>query len=523
MIYFTLIRATRGDSGLSIADFLNKGLKKHARNLRLVTVRNHRATFEAQTLRAGLLLVLSSVIALTGCTRPTALETIQQEGTLNVVTINSDRTLVEQDGRTIGFEYELAKQFADSLNVDLRMYRVDSIAEVYDSVEKGYASFSAAGIALDINNKLLISPTYANSATIALYRQGTAKPKTPLDLLGKKIVVIKDSPAEHWLKVTSQALPELKWEAITSPDIMTLFAELDQKQFDVLIASDHDYQAYQAYFPELRIAFEGLDNNEIGWIFTKSEDLSLYNKAVEFLSSRETAEQISYLQEKYYGHQSRLDFVGAKTFKYHTNKRLPKYRKKLEQAAEKYGQDYHLLAAVGYQESHWNPRAKSPTGVRGFMMLTKPTAKDMGVTNRLNASQSIEGGTKYLSRLRKSLPERIQEPDRTWFALAAYNVGRGHLEDARILTEQGGKNPDKWADVKEFLPLLQDRRWYKKTKHGYARGYEPVIYVQNIRRYVDVLRWYDQQKEEIRIAQAKEAEESKEVKPTLDTPAIIML
>jgi membrane-bound lytic murein transglycosylase F len=460
----------------------------------------------------------------TACTRPTALETIQQEGFLNVVTIDSDRTLVEQDGKPVGFEYELAKKFADSLGVKLKMYRVDSIQEIYDSIDNGYASLAAPGISLKVSHQHLISPTYASSLTTVLYRQGNSKPKTPRDLLGKNIVTIKNSPAEHWLKTTKQALPELQWEAIDSPDIITLFTALNQNKHDVLIASDHDYLAYQAYFPELRVAFEGNDKNEIGWLFNKSQDLSLYNQAVEFLSQEETQDQISYLNERYYGHQSRLDFVGAKTFKYHTKKRLPKYKELIEDAAETYNQDYYLMAAIGYQESHWNPRAKSPTGVRGFMMLTQPTAREMGVKNRLNAEQSIEGGAKYFTRLHKNLPDRIQEPDRTWFALAAYNVGRGHLEDARILTQQGGKNPDQWADVKEFLPLLQDKRWYKKTRYGYARGYEPVIYVQNIRRYVDVLKWYDQQQKEIEIAQA-ESIETETDKTKLQSPSapVIML
>lgn len=85
------------------------------------------------------------------------------------------------------------------------------------------------------------------------------------------------------------------------------------------------------------------------------------------------------------------------------------------------------------------------------------------------------------------IPERIPEPDRTWFALASYNVGFGHLEDARRLTESAGRDPDRWMDVKEFLPLLAQKEWYTKTRFGYARGHEPVVYVQNIRRYYDVL------------------------------------
>jgi len=148
-----------------------------------------------------------------------------------------------------------------------------------------------------------------------------------------------------------------------------------------------------------------------------------------------------------------------------------------------------LLAAVSYQESHWNPQAVSPTGVRGMMMLTNSTAKQMKIADRLDPHQSILGGAKYLQRVKKKIPERIQEPDRTWLALAAYNVGWGHLEDARIIAEIQGLNPDSWRDVKECLPLLTQKQWYKRVKRGYARGWEPVRYVENIRSYLDILKW----------------------------------
>ena len=164
-------------------------------------------------------------------------------------------------------------------------------------------------------------------------------------------------------------------------------------------------------------------------------------------------------------------------------KRLPDYQALFEETASQFGIDWHLLAAVAYQESHWNPRAKSPTGVRGLMMLTLDTAKEMGVTNRLDAAQSLEGGVAYFSKLKARLPERIKDPDRSLFALAAYNVGFGHLEDARILTVRNNRNPDLWADVREHLPLLSKKKYYSTLKRGYARGNEPVIYVDNIQYY----------------------------------------
>jgi membrane-bound lytic murein transglycosylase F len=124
-----------------------------------------------------------------------------------------------------------------------------------------------------------------------------------------------------------------------------------------------------------------------------------------------------------------------------------------------------------------------------MMMLTLNTAKQLGIKNRLNVEQSINGGAAYLKKVLKKIPPRIPNPDKTWFALASYNIGWGHVEDARILTEKQGADPDRWVDVKERLPLLRQSKYYKKTRYGYARGNEPVQYVDNIRRYYETLQW----------------------------------
>ncbi|MDP2852361.1 MAG: transglycosylase SLT domain-containing protein, partial [Gallionella sp.] len=152
------------------------------------------------------------------------------------------------------------------------------------------------------------------------------------------------------------------------------------------------------------------------------------------------------------------------------------------------GIDWQLLAAIGYRESHWNPLATSPTNVRGMMMLTEDTADRMEVKNRLDARESILAGARYLALLREQMPDRIHEPDRTWMALAAYNQGYGHLEDARILTQRAGLNPDSWPDVKKWMPLLNRPGYYNTLKHGYARGGEAVILVESIRSYHDMLK-----------------------------------
>src|SRR5690606_33379651 len=153
------------------------------------------------------------------------------------------------------------------------------------------------------------------------------------------------------------------------------------------------------------------------------------------------------------------------------------------------GLDWRLLAAIGYQESKWTPTAESPDGAIGVMMLTGETAAELGVKNRTDARDSIFGGARYFVQVKEKIPARIPEPDRTWMAVAAYNGGFGHLEDARILAQQRGKNPDSWADVREHLPLLAQERWYTRAKRGYARGWEPVQFVDRVQRFLTLLEW----------------------------------
>jgi membrane-bound lytic murein transglycosylase F len=170
---------------------------------------------------------------------------------------------------------------------------------------------------------------------------------------------------------------------------------------------------------------------------------------------------------------------------------LPGLQSLFQQAAVLTGLDWRLLAAVGYQESKWQMQAVSSDGARGIMMLTSVAASRIGVADRDNLSQNILGGARYLAEVIRTIPRHVPEPDRTWFALAAYNVGYGHLEDARVLTQKLGKNPDSWLDVREQLPMLAEPDVYALARRGYARGAEPAHFVEQVRQYLAVLEWFD--------------------------------
>lgn len=200
-------------------------------------------------------------------------------------------------------------------------------------------------------------------------------------------------------------------------------------------------------------------------------------------------QRFAYLES--FAHLEAMRHGGNKLFAQRIETRLPRYQGLMQSAARNHGLDWPLIAAMSYQESFWDPDATSPTGVRGLMMLTLQTAKELSVTDRLDPRESIHGGARYFAQLRDRLPASIAEPDRTWMALAAYNMGMSHLEDARVLTQHLGKNPNVWTDVKQHIPKLQDQRYYKHLPNGYARGKEAVAYVERIRQYRTILTWHD--------------------------------
>ncbi|MCQ4308857.1 membrane-bound lytic murein transglycosylase MltF [Pseudomonas stutzeri] len=444
----------------------------------------------AWLLATGLFLMLSS------CAEPpSALERIKEEGVLRVITRNSPSTYFQDRNGEAGFEYELVKRFASHLGVELQLETADSIDEIFTRLNRpGGPDLAAAGLVASEGRQSLARFTnaYLDVTTQVVYRRGQRRPTQPEDLIGKRILVLKGSSQAEKLKALQAELPELRYEESDAVEVVDLLRMVDEGQVDLTLVESNELALNQVYFTNARVAFDLGEQNSLSWIVGKGEDDSLLVAANQFLDQAKENGTLQRLRERYYGHVDVLGYVGAYAFAKHLQQRLPRYEKHFRETAKTHGVDWRLLAAIGYQESHWQPEATSKTGVRGLMMLTLNTAKAMGVTNRLDPVQSIQGGGKYIALVHANLPDSIKEPDRTWFALAAYNVGGGHLEDARKLAEGEGLDPNKWLDVKQMLPRLSQKQWYTKTRYGYARGGEPVHFVANIRRYYDILTWVTQ-------------------------------
>jgi len=409
-----------------------------------------------------------------------------------------------------GFEYELAKKYADYLNVDLKIVPSYSIDELFIKLNKGEVDLLAAG--LSVTDKRLsrfnFAPSYAKVSQKLVFKQGNVRPRKISDLKGDLMVTASSSHAEN-LTLLKQVNPELNWIETSEFDREELLTKLLSDDIDYTIVDSNTLAINRRYYPEISVGFTIQKAEPLAWMVSKGSDDAILASLVEFFGQVHHNGTLLALDDKYYGHIEQFNYVETRTFIKAVETKLPKYQPMFEKYSQEI--DWRLLAAISYQESHWQPHARSHTGVRGMMMLTLTTAKQMGIKSRLDAEQSIRGGSKYFKRMIAKMPDRIPSPDRVWFALASYNVGFGHLNDARIITQQQGGDPDRWVDVKTRLPLLQQKKYYKKTKYGYARGSEPVHYVDNIRRYYDTLTWLDAKSKEAVEEAEKNQEQTEEL------------
>lgn len=432
-------------------------------------------------------LVLLALSAIGTCSPTTSsLEEVRRGGVLRVATVNSATTYYLGAGGPTGFEYDLARLFAERLGAELEIVVVADRAEAIRAVRDRRAHF-AAGLAITPSRERRVRFTrpYLEVQPQLAYRAGDDRPRKLADVSGR-LAVPEHVAAAEWLR---RKHPEIEFRREPGVNSEELLHRVAAGKLYATIADANLVKLNQRYYTDLRVAFDLGETQSLAWAFPPHGGMGLHNKAVEFIEEIRDTPRLRVIRDRYYGHVERLGFVGGKTFARQVEERLPRWREAFQQAGEEFGVDWRLLAAIGYQESHWRPDAVSPTLVRGLMMLTQRTAREVGVSNRRDPLQSIRGGAEYFTGIRSRLPERIEEPDRTWIALAAYNIGMGHVMDVRRLVDGAGRDPDSWVDVRAALPWLTQERYYRRTRYGYARGYEAVTYVGNIRAYYDILLW----------------------------------
>lgn len=437
------------------------------------------------------LIVVCGLLALSGCDYPLMqndLEALQSRGELVLITRNNSACYYEGPHGPAGFEYDLVKAFADYLGVDLRIRIIDEEADMIAALRAGQGDIIAAGFPFGSQTARLLSlgPGYLEVEQQVVGRRGGPEIQSEKTLEAYTLWMTGNSARIEYLEELRRTYPGVSWQILTAYSAEDLLQMVWNRSLPLTVVDSNIMSMNHHYYPELTIMLTLGHPHQLTWA-TDPHNRQLKQAINTWFDRKETRETIKGLVDHYYSHLESFDYVDLARYRRRIKVRLPKYRPYFEAAAKKYKLDWKLVAAQAYQESHWNPRARSYTGVRGIMMLTRETAASMGVEDRLDIEASIFSGTRYLARLHRQVGDTVPEPDRTLMALAAYNIGFGHLQDARTLARRLRKPENSWHGVRSVFPLLQQKKYYSTLDHRYARGKEAVIYVDRIRTYYKML------------------------------------
>ena len=417
-----------------------------------------------------------------------SVERIKKTGILRLITNNSINTYYYYNEQPTGFEFDLAKEFANFLNVDLDVV-TPGWNNMFSYLEQGKGDFIASGLAITKKRleKVNFSIPYMNIQQHIVHHELVFGPKNIEDLTFRTIHIRRGTSYHSRLEEIKKS--GVNFNYILHDNIPTeeLIRMVHNREIKFTVADDNIAYLNQRYYPDIRIGIALQEKEPLAWAVNKDDSQMLEQINKFFLYANETG-LLKQIYDKYYSNIEDADSFDLKRFHQRIKTLLPKYKKIIVEESIKYGFDWKLVAAVVYQESHFNPNAKSFTNVRGLMQVTTVTAEEMGIKNRLKPSQSISAGIKYLDKMVKKFDYLENDYERILFALASYNIGYGHVIDAIQIAIDTGLDEIKWQSLKTTLPLLSKSKYYKKTKHGYARGWEAVQYVERILTYYDILK-----------------------------------
>ena len=443
---------------------------------------------------AGLILALA--FYLSGCDAPTdsVLATARERGVLRVATIEGPTTYYLGPQGAAGFEHDLVRAYARAADLELMFIVRATAAGALDAIDRGDADIAAAGLTMTFERRRArrFSAPFQTVREVVICGRKVDAPSSPLELAQVEIVVERGSDYAEVLQSLQVRGVPINWreagEGVGRDDIVE---SVSRGEFDCTLLHDHIFALQQRYTPNLVEALALPETQVLAWALSGGDSyrsLDLAEDVEAWFRQRETRELLDVLREKYYGFDpDRTGVADAAHFRRAVSRSLPQYEDLFRREGERANVPWTLLAAVAYQESHWNPTATSPTGVRGMMMLTQRTARELGVDNRVDVNESVRGGARYLRGLYDRMPETIPENERWWYAAAAYNMGYEHVRGARRLAEANGFDPNRWSDVREMLPRLEDPDFYRTLPAGRGNGRAAKIYVRRVRDYADVL------------------------------------
>lgn len=456
--------------------------------------------FSISNLLIALLLICSTAF-INRSAPANKLEQVITAGELRVLARTGPLSHYQGPEGTTGFEYSLLKGFADELGVKLVLTEAEQFSGLLQANSESAIDLISPTA---INNhsakeQLRFSSAFLQLEFQLIYNSNQTAPADLKALAGKKVLYVNKASVPVAMQELQQSMPEIQWEVVENVEMTDLLEMIERGTADYAVVDSAIYDIHRYSYPHAQVAFNIDKPRDLAWAFTKSRDNSLYDAAQKYLDKIKNNGQLAQISAHFFEQYIDVNTDDALMFTQRIENRFPRWAESIKLAATQYNLDWQLVAAIGYQESQWIPNAQSPTGVRGFMMLTPETARELGVKNLDDPKQSINGGAKYVRYLLDTLPEAIKGDDRLYMALAAYNQGIGHLDDARSLTRRLKGDANSWADVSKNFPLLARQEYYSKAMFGYSRGWEAVNYVKRVLNYQKLLAFREKQ-EQLRIA-----------------------
>jgi membrane-bound lytic murein transglycosylase F len=418
---------------------------------------------------------------------PRSLAEIVKSGYIRVLTRNNDTSFFIYRGHRMGFDYELGKKLAQSLGIRVDMIITQSWAEMVPSLLKGEGDVIAAEVTVTParRKQVLFAEPWGHTREVLVWKDGTPPLRTAEDLAGKDVHVRKSST--YW-----QSLLELnaKLRAIGSPEAVLVTVEEDWETDTILqavsngeivytVADDLLANIHTAYWENLMVGPPISEERDLAWA-VRPGDVKLKKAIDDLLRDLRRKPDFNILRKKYFEAERTLKKERKDKFYASETGTLSAYDPLVRKYAEQHGFDWRLVAAQIYQESHFEPQRKSWVGAMGLFQIMPATAKGLGITDPTDPEQSIKGGLKYMQQLSDHYQDVPDPIERYRFALAAYNSGFGHVDDARKLARAAKQDASQWRQVAPWLLKLSDKKIASKARFGFCRGSEPVDYVRHI-------------------------------------------
>jgi membrane-bound lytic murein transglycosylase F len=402
-------------------------------------------------------------------------------------------------GQPMGFDYELVRKLADYLNFQLELRVVNNISEMFHQVNSGEGDIIAFNLTItrerledvDFTNainsikQVLVQRKPDNWEKMRLDKIEKQLIRDPAELIGKTVVVRSSS---SYLERVHNLSNEIGGNILileAEPELTTedLIAKVASGEIEYTISDDNVANLNEANFRNIDVSTSISLSQRIAWAVKKNNE-DLLNLANKWLDSVKKTVDFAVIYKKYFTNRYAYKKRVASKYFSKTGGGISRYDDQIKKYSETIGWDWRLAASLIYQESQFNPNAKSWAGAAGLMQLMPGTAKQFGAIDVHNPDQNIKAGFKYLGYLNKLFADSITDStERIKFILASYNVGQGHIIDARGLTEKYGGDPHIWYDnVEYYLTMKSKPKYYNDeiVKRGYARGKETVKYVKEI-------------------------------------------